>query len=132
MVFSLAGIKGTGITYLSEFHCARRRPKYVSFLGSFTSCADVLQPLVGLLIMTRAFEWNLFGVFVYKPWRIFIFINSLVAGLASIGLCLLPESPKFLLAMGKQEEAIQALGRMYASNKKMSKEVSFNSINQQF
>lgn len=75
--------------------------------------------------MTQSFDLNLFGVFSYKPWRVFIFLNSLVAGLALIGLCLLPESPKFLLAMNKQEEALNVLKRVYKSNNKLKKEVSF-------
>lgn len=52
----------------------------------------------------------------YKPWRLFIVVCSLQSLLSFIILCFLPESPKFLLGQGKQEEAYRILQKINRMN----------------
>lgn len=87
--------------------------------------ALLLQPLLGLVVLTSSFEWSFFdGLFVYRPWRLFIFISSLISGVGFIGMIFLPESPKFLLAMNRPKEALDIICKIYAFNSGKSKEVS--------
>lgn len=84
----------------------------------------MLQPLLGLVVLTRSFKWSFFdGSFVYMPWRMFLFINALIPGIGCIGTMFLPESPKFLLAIGKPKETLDIMRKMYACNTGNSKEV---------
>lgn len=69
-------------------------------------------------------DWNWNILFVeFKPWRFFMVCNSLINLFNGIAFYLLPESPKFLLAINKKEEALQVLSRIYAFNTGMPPEV---------
>lgn len=113
----MAGVMGTVITYLGEFMSNKNRPRYLAFVVSFMTLAIALQPLIGLLVLTRSFEWSFFDSWVvYKPWRLFIFINGLIPGFGFFGMMLLPESPKFQLAMRKPNETLDIMRKMFACN----------------
>ncbi|KAE8737140.1 hypothetical protein FOCC_FOCC017403 [Frankliniella occidentalis] len=73
----------------------------------------------GLAWSVLPMEWSLplYGdVLAFKPWRLFILVGACPALLS--GLCLLwfPESPKFLLAVGRRDEALEVLSRVYTLN----------------
>lgn len=52
----------------------------------------------------------------YKPWRLFLVVCGLPGFIAFLILCWLPESPKFVLSMGKQFEAYHILQTMNRVN----------------
>lgn len=54
----------------------------------------------------------------YSIWRIFLLLCASLSGFVSILLCFLPESPKFLLAQGKHDEALKILQLIYRWNRK--------------
>lgn len=54
--------------------------------------------------------------FTYKPWRLFIVGCSILSLVSFITLCILPESPKFVLSQGNQAEAIQILKTIHRWN----------------
>lgn len=100
----------------------KNRPLYMAFLLSFMALAVTLQALLGLVVLTRSLKWSFFDGW-YKPWRMFLFINGLISGFGAFGIMLLPESPKFQLAMGNSKATLEILRRMYASNTGNCKEV---------
>lgn len=53
---------------------------------------------------------------VYGTWRIFIVCTSGILALTFASAMFLPESPKFLMAMGKHAQAIQTLQIVYQAN----------------
>lgn len=121
----MAGVKATAITYAGEFITNKNRSRFLAFSFCFISTGLTLQPLLGLVVLTRSFKWSLFGGwFMYTPWRMYIFINSLITGFGSFGMMFLPESPKFQLALGKSKETLDIMRTMYACNTGNSKEVS--------
>ena len=54
--------------------------------------------------------------FSYNSWRIFLLLCSIPSFVVAILLFFLPESPKFLLSRGKNENALKVLRRMYFMN----------------
>lgn len=50
------------------------------------------------------------------PWRAFVAIWCVPGVLAAGALLLLPESPKFVLALKGADKALPVLAKMYASN----------------
>lgn len=67
-------------------------------------------------------QTNLFSVMAYivlnltTSWRILLFVFLFPSILGFIGLLFLPESPKFLLAQGRQQESIEVLQKIYHLN----------------
>lgn len=81
----------------------------------FMPSCIVFQPAVGWLIMTMDWKYTILG-FVYSPWRLYIVLSSLINAFAYFIFICLPESPKFMLAMGKQKEALEILTIGYKAN----------------
>lgn len=120
----MAGVKGIAVTFLGEFMSNKNRPRYLALVVSFTTLGLTLQPLIGMFVLTRSFEWHFFnGLLVFRPWRMFIVINSMISGLAFFGMTLLPESPKFQLAMDRPKEALNITRKMFAWNTGQPEEV---------
>lgn len=117
-------MSAAGISYLGEMHCNRNRSKFVTFAAMFMSMAVFYQALMGIFIMPIDWEFSVFGM-TYRPWRFFILLSSMINALAFVSFTFLPESPKFMLAMGMSKEALDILKFIYRMNKG-DKEVCFN------
>lgn len=124
MSYSSVGIRIAGIAYLDEFLTEANRSKYLSFYSSLASIGVIVQPMLGLAVMTMTFEYEIFPLLVLKPWRLFILLGSLITGLASFALMFLPEGPKHKLSMGKKADALAILQMVHRVNKGRSNEVS--------
>lgn len=112
----MSGVQAAGISYLGEFHSNRTRSKHVTFAAMFMTLSIVYQPLMGLFIMPRQWAFSLFGLMLVRPWRIYILISSLTSALTFLVITWLPESPKFELAMGRKDESLTILRRIYVAN----------------
>lgn len=64
----------------------------------------------------------------YSIWRIFLLACSSLSGIVMILLCFLPESPKFLLAQERHDEALKILEGIYRRNKKTSSSFPVHTI----
>ncbi|XP_046982570.1 synaptic vesicle 2-related protein-like [Schistocerca americana] len=52
-----------------------------------------------------------------RSWRVFLILGAVPSAATFLGLwLLLPESPKFLLAVGRHDEALDVLRKMFATN----------------
>lgn len=52
----------------------------------------------------------------FSPWRVFILLNTIPSWIACAGLMFLPESPKFLLSLGKSSASLNTLKKIYLLN----------------
>jgi VNT family MFS transporter (synaptic vesicle glycoprotein 2) len=52
----------------------------------------------------------------FGSWRIFVVVSALPSIVTAVILLFLPESPKFLFSMGKEEQALDVLRHVYAVN----------------
>lgn len=98
---------------------------HVTFTAMFLTLSVVYAATIGWLIIPAEWTFTVYG-FVYKPWRLYILCNTSVNFLTFCGLFLLPESPKFLLAMGKGEEALKIIKDVYHFNTGNPQEVPNN------
>lgn len=95
----------------------------MSFAGVFMAFALTFCPGVAWLILKFQHIATLSFVIPiiemnYAIWRIFLLVCSCLSGLITILMLFLPESPKFLLAQGKHDEAIKILEEIYEQTKK--------------
>lgn len=78
---------------------------------------SILLPLIAWSIINQ--EWELaiplLGI-VYRPWRLFLVVCALPSFVAALVLLGLPESPKYLLSRGREQETIAVLRSMYRWN----------------
>lgn len=75
--------------------------------------------------MTMDWKYTILG-YVYSPWRLYMVVTSLINAFAYCIFLCLPESPKFMLAMGKPQEALDILIMGYKANG--GKEVSWKFV----
>lgn len=78
---------------------------------------------MGLFVMPIDWEMSVFGM-AYRTWRLFILFSSMINAFAFVSVAFLPESPKFVLTMGRPEEALEILKTVYRMNKGKPKDVS--------
>jgi hypothetical protein len=121
--FSISGIAANTYAYLGEFHAEKNRARYLSFAGVFMAFALTFCPGVGWLILKFQHSITSISIVIpvielnYSIWRIFLLLCSLLSGFVSLLLFFLPESPKFLLAQERHDEALKILASIYRRNR---------------
>lgn len=113
--YSVSGLQASAISYLGEFYSNSRRAKFVTFAAAFLPTATAFQPLLALGTLPMTWRFSI-GTLVYAPWRLHILLGSCIMIFPFVSLLFLPESPKFLLAMGKKEAALEGLRFVYQKN----------------
>lgn len=119
---SVAGATSAGYSYISEFHTSSTAPRAAAFISIGLNTPWVLLSPLAMLLIPMDWHYSLYFV-EFKPWRLFIMSISLLNLINTILTSFLPESPKFLLAMNRKEEALDILSRIYAANTGNSKNV---------
>jgi len=64
----------------------------------------------------RVKKTKIYPISVLHPWNLYLFICSLVPLTSAVAFLFLPESPKFLMSTGKNEEALLVFRKMYSMN----------------
>ncbi|GBP21641.1 Synaptic vesicle glycoprotein 2A [Eumeta japonica] len=101
----------TVYAYLGELHTAARRASAIAWGSAFISFSFMILPGLAWLIIPGAWSWNVVG-FELVPWRVFVLCWCLPGLMAAALLLILPESPKFIIALRGPQEALPVLARM--------------------
>ncbi|GLV41971.1 uncharacterized protein CBL_10130 [Carabus blaptoides fortunei] len=112
--FMISGPYSCLMVYLSEFHSSKYRSHVVTLYGIGFGGANTLLPLLAWLILPL----NNITIesYVIYSWQLFIGVCTL-PNLACGLMCItLPESPKFLMTFGKNQEALDVFRTMYFTN----------------
>ncbi|XP_044761383.1 synaptic vesicle glycoprotein 2B-like [Coccinella septempunctata] len=102
--------------YLSELHVAKYRSRIPLVMGACFAIGGIYLPFIASLILPLNFEQVLAENFVLHSWSLFLFVNAIPSLLGALLLYYLPESPKFLMSVGKHEEALEVFRRIYSLN----------------
>lgn len=119
---SVAGASSAGYSYVSEFHTSTTAARAAAFVCIALSSVWVLMSPLALVVIPMDWHFNILTL-EYKPWRFFLTCTSLINLFNAVVFTFMPESPKFLLAMGRREEAMKVLSQIYAINTGEPKEV---------
>lgn len=108
-------------TYYAEFLLKKHRGRNLCWLLLFWAIGGVFTSVMawGLIPRTGATLLGL-GRLHFSSWRVFLLVCSFPAVVSVLGLAFLPESPRFLLEMGRDVEAMcvyQQIFKMNHSNK---------------
>ncbi|KYN00411.1 Synaptic vesicle glycoprotein 2B [Cyphomyrmex costatus] len=103
------------MTYLTEFHSARYKPRFTTWTGFLFAIANIVPAAIGMTVLPLDWHIDIFGK-DYDTWRIYILICSIPPVVGLVTATMLPESPKYLMATGRSDAALKLLRRMYCMN----------------
>lgn len=70
---------------------------------------------INRIIINQEWQFNIFNL-TYKPWRLYLAVCSVPGLISFLITTYLPESPKFVLGQGNQDETYQILQKMNRLN----------------
>ncbi|KAL5273779.1 hypothetical protein ACFFRR_000498 [Megaselia abdita] len=103
------------MSFLSEFHNNKMRSRVMMFVGLCFAFATLSLPGLAWSIFPQNWTFHM-GSWVMYSWQIFLAIASVPSWIAGIAILFLPESPKFLMSKGRNEEAMDVFKKIYAIN----------------
>ncbi|KAH9489157.1 Synaptic vesicle glycoprotein 2C [Bulinus truncatus] len=118
--FSGVGVGGSMpviFTYYTEFQHKSKRGAMVSLLATFWMTGNILAAGLAWIVIPREYLSFSSDGFIFHSWRVFVVLCTLPSLTAAIMFVLMPESPKFLLQRGNEQEAISVLNQIHSSNK---------------
>lgn len=121
-IFSISGLQASVFSYVSEFHTREKAPQAASYASMFMPMIFIYSSIVGFILIPMNWSVDLF-ILKFVPWRLFIIAITFVNAFNTLAFSFLPETPKFLLAMNKPDEALNVLRTMYEMNTGYLKEV---------
>ncbi|CAH2040088.1 unnamed protein product, partial [Iphiclides podalirius] len=101
--------------FLGECCNSRSRARYMLLMTSALMLTPTIYYIWGYLITKLDFTIPMLGI-DYRPWRLLTLVMALPLGLSAILLYFFSESPKFLANVGRSQEAVEALRRIYVGN----------------
>ncbi|KAJ8942879.1 hypothetical protein NQ318_007657 [Aromia moschata] len=102
--------------YLTEFHSSRYRARAQLALGMFMSLANVVLPLMAWGVLPREINQRVIGRFDFHSWNAFLLICASAPILSGVAFIFIPESPKFLMSAGRNQEALEVFKKVYKIN----------------
>uniref|UniRef100_A0A1A8KJH8 Major facilitator superfamily (MFS) profile domain-containing protein n=2 Tax=Nothobranchius kuhntae TaxID=321403 RepID=A0A1A8KJH8_NOTKU len=108
-------------SYFSEFMPCVKRGAMISALATFWMGGNILAAGLAWLVIPRTWAHVSLGTLDFQSWRLFVVFCSVPSiTSAVIFKLLMPESPKFLLEAGRENEAIRVFRLMFELNMKKS------------
>lgn len=104
-------------SYFSEFMPRLRRGAMISALATFWMAGNILAAGLAWLVIPSTWAHFSLGMLDFQSWRLFVVLCS-VPSLTSALLfkLLMPESPKFLMEVGREKEAVRVFRLMFELN----------------
>ncbi|KAJ0177529.1 hypothetical protein K1T71_006402 [Dendrolimus kikuchii] len=105
------------ISYLAEMHRTQLRARVILLSSLFYTFASISLPLLAWAILIHDWEFHLIQDYiVIHSWNVFLLATGLVPIFTGLIFLCLPESPKFLMSRGRNEEAMLVFRKIYALN----------------
>ncbi|XP_077287897.1 synaptic vesicle glycoprotein 2A-like [Arctopsyche grandis] len=104
------------MSYISELHASTIRSKVLVYVNSYCAIGNIILPLIAWGIIPNEWSITLFGSYKLHSWHIFLALFSIPPLASGLAMTTLPESPKFLMSRGRNEEALKVFKKIYALN----------------
>ncbi|CAF4818262.1 unnamed protein product [Pieris macdunnoughi] len=105
------------ISYLAEMHRSELRARVILLTSLFYTIANATLPLLAWATLTQDWHFRPFGdLFVIHAWNLFLLAAALVPLLSGVAFFFMPESPKFLMSRGRNDEALEIFRNIYVMN----------------
>ncbi|XP_043259297.1 synaptic vesicle glycoprotein 2A-like [Colletes gigas] len=113
----ISGPHAAIMTYCPEFHEVKSRVKVALIVGFTGTFGNIMTAGMAWLIIPQTWSivlWD--GAFVYNSWRIFLSLCGIPILIGVGCLSFFPESPKFLMSQGRNEDALKVFKLIYRLN----------------
>ncbi|XP_018323795.1 synaptic vesicle glycoprotein 2B [Agrilus planipennis] len=120
--FLVGGPYSALLPYLSEFHDKTRRGKMTYVMGFFHAIGNVILPILAWAVFPIDVDFRVGNLIVIHSWNLFLLCCGIPGLLGGLMFYFMPESPKFLMTAGKNEEAIKVFQTIYSINTGLPKE----------
>ncbi|OXU24136.1 hypothetical protein TSAR_005893 [Trichomalopsis sarcophagae] len=113
----IAGPLSVVMAYLAEFHAPAYQAKFARWAGLLVMASNIVPAALAatLLLRTPWFHFTIYSRF-YPTWQVYLLICAIPSVLGLFTVCLMPKSPKFLMAQGKSDKALRLFRTMYRLN----------------
>ncbi|KAI6077811.1 synaptic vesicle glycoprotein 2B [Mergus octosetaceus] len=103
--------------YFSEFLSREKRGEHLSWLCMFWMIGGIFASAMAWSIIPHyGWGFSMGTKYHFHSWRVFVLVCSLPCIASLVALKFMPESPRFLLEMGKHDEAWMILKHVHDTN----------------
>ncbi|KAL5291413.1 hypothetical protein ACFFRR_010674 [Megaselia abdita] len=107
--FFISASQSCVYTLLGEYHSSKTRMNHITVLASFLVIGLIYIQGMAVLLLPLKLTF-------LSPWRLILLVNTFPSICCSIGFFFIPESPKYFLDQGRQEDCIKVLQKVYSLN----------------
>lgn len=123
LINSVSGSSATIYAYIGEFHTSKNRDRAIMIASTLYGFGTIFMSILAWLIINQEWSFYIPGIGInYKPWRLYLVACALPGLICGLILFALPESPKYLLSVGRDEEALEIIKYIYEKNTKKSRD----------
>ncbi|XP_077173776.1 synaptic vesicle glycoprotein 2B [Paroedura picta] len=115
--FGIGGTLPIVFAYFSEFLSREKRGEHLSWLCMFWMIGGLYASVMAWSIIPHyGWGFSMGTNYHFHSWRVFVVICSLPCIASLVALKFMPESPRFLLEIGKHDEAWMILKQIHDTN----------------
>ncbi|KAJ6639914.1 Synaptic vesicle glycoprotein 2A, partial [Pseudolycoriella hygida] len=104
------------MSYIQEFHGSDHRSRVMMIIGMFFSLATIILPAIAWFVIPKPWAVQIGSFVSLKSWQIFLAICAFPSLIGGVAIIFFPESPKFLMSQGRNEEALRVFRTIYKIN----------------
>ncbi|OCT98658.1 synaptic vesicle glycoprotein 2C [Xenopus laevis] len=115
--FGIGGALPTAFSYFSEVLAREKRGEHLSWLCMFWMIGGIYASAMAWAIIPHyGWSFSMGSAYQFHSWRVFVIVCALPCVSTVVALTFMPESPRFLLEIGKHDEAWMILKQIHDTN----------------
>ncbi|XP_054842983.1 synaptic vesicle glycoprotein 2C isoform X2 [Eublepharis macularius] len=115
--FGIGGAVPVVFSYFSEVLAREKRGEHLSWLCMFWMIGGIYASAMAWAIIPHyGWSFSMGSAYQFHSWRVFVVMCALPCVSAVVALTFMPESPRFLLEVGKHDEAWMILKQIHDTN----------------
>ncbi|KAF1663853.1 Synaptic vesicle glycoprotein 2C, partial [Aptenodytes patagonicus] len=115
--FGIGGAVPTVFSYFSEVLAREKRGEHLSWLCMFWMIGGIYASAMAWAIIPHyGWSFSMGSAYQFHSWRVFVIFCALPCVSSVVALTFMPESPRFLLEVGKHDEAWMILKQIHDTN----------------
>ncbi|XP_068821773.1 synaptic vesicle glycoprotein 2C isoform X2 [Capricornis sumatraensis] len=115
--FGIGGAIPTVFSYFAEVLAREKRGEHLSWLCMFWMIGGIYASAMAWAIIPHyGWSFSMGSAYQFHSWRVFVIVCALPCASSVVALTFMPESPRFLLEVGKHDEAWMILKLIHDTN----------------